>query len=233
MCRVLILLGLGFLLVVPAHGQDRKLLKSKGWGSLSGKVIHGRTGRPIANALVFLKAPGGTYFPIHNNDRVRKKPLVIDVTKAAFTPRLSAHFPSYFDGKKMASTGEKITFRNDSKFAINLRATPHPILNEDNSFNLILSAKTSATKTFNAQPMPVVLQDDLAPAKKKGLVQVFDHPYFGITDKNGSFNIPRVPANADIAVIGWHEDFGWIPQKAGTRLKFKAGKNALDLIWPR
>ena len=36
-------------------------------------------------------------------------------------------------------------------------------------------------------------------------VAVFDHPYFALTGPDGSFEIPRVPAGAEVTLMAWHE----------------------------
>jgi len=39
----------------------------------------------------------------------------------------------------------------------------------------------------------------------------FNHPYFAITDKNGKYEMPRVPAGVQLEVCVWHEGAGLQP----------------------
>ena len=59
-------------------------------------------------------------------------------------------------------------------------------------------------------------------------VWVFDHPYAAVTNDDGVFVMPRVPAGTDVRVMAWHEGVGRIFGKEGKAANFKAGANALD-----
>ncbi|HSE90632.1 MAG TPA: hypothetical protein VLJ79_30765, partial [Candidatus Binatia bacterium] len=38
-------------------------------------------------------------------------------------------------------------------------------------------------------------------------IHVFDHPYFAVTDEQGLFTIPNLPAGTYV-LKAWHEDLG-------------------------
>ena len=59
-------------------------------------------------------------------------------------------------------------------------------------------------------------------------VWVFDHPYYAITKADGTFAIPRVPADTEVQVMAWHESQGWLFTKDGRTMKLTKGKNTLD-----
>jgi hypothetical protein len=51
----------------------------------------------------------------------------------------------------------------------------------------------------------------------KGRIGVFDHPYFGLTDKDGNFEIKLAPVgNFRIYIL--HEQVGWLHKQSGERL---------------
>ena len=39
---------------------------------------------------------------------------------------------------------------------------------------------------------------------------VADHPYYALTKADGSFEIPLVPAGANISIVAWHEGVGYV-----------------------
>jgi len=48
----------------------------------------------------------------------------------------------------------------------------------------------------------------------------FEHPYFALTEKDGPFDIPKLPAGAEMALIAWHEGATpqWLlPERRGKR----------------
>lgn len=46
----------------------------------------------------------------------------------------------------------------------------------------------------------------------RGYIAVFKHPYFAITDKDGSFDLKNVPPG-DYTIEAWHEKYGTLTQK--------------------
>jgi hypothetical protein len=58
-------------------------------------------------------------------------------------------------------------------------------------------------------------------------VYVFDHPYYAVTNAKGEFEIPLVPAGAEIRLMGHHDETGYVirPElKAGRPITIKAGE---------
>ncbi|MBI2807584.1 MAG: hypothetical protein HYX68_21595 [Planctomycetes bacterium] len=259
---------LSLAISVPS-ASAQKLLKTDGWGSLTGKVtldgaipaivnlvpkmkIH-RDGpiccllgkknekidltwvvdpktKGVANVVVWVRAPQDTYLAIKPAKQKRKDTVIIDQPHCQFVPRVSVFNPVYFDGKKEVPTGQKLILRNSAVVAHNIRATAHPIYNEDNSFNVNVPAKSEITKTFNPQPLPVKLQCDFHTWMSAQLF-VFNHPYYAITDANGNFTIPEVPAGAEIHIMAWHEGVGYVTpggKTGGVARALKAGKNVID-----
>jgi len=50
-----------------------------------------------------------------------------------------------------------------------------------------------------------------------------------LTGKDGKFVIANAPAGSEIALMGWHEDVGWLLTKYGKKLTLQAGKNVVDI----
>ena len=59
-------------------------------------------------------------------------------------------------------------------------------------------------------------------------VWVFDHSYSAITNENGAFVMPRVPAGTELRIMAWHEGVGRIFGKDGKPANFKADENSLN-----
>lgn len=184
--------------------------------------------RGVANVMIWIKPPEGTFLPVHKN--LEKLPdCVIDQPHCAFLPHVAGFVPKRFDDTgKLVETGQKLILRNSAKVPHNVRAIPHPIINARKEFNINIPPKTDIdTKTFNPQPIPVTLQCDFHPWMSARLF-VFDQPYFAVTDNEGRFEIPVLPAGTKIFVAAYHEDIGYIFGKQGQAFEVKEGKNVLD-----
>jgi len=75
-------------------------------------------------------------------------------------------------------------------------------------FNQILPPNGEVTVKMVAERRPIPLNCDIHPWMK-GYIMVFDHPFFAITDEDGSFEIEGVPAGAQNLVI-WHSKVGYV-----------------------
>jgi hypothetical protein len=181
----------------------------------------------VANVLIYLKAPTGTYFPIHDKDKVRKDKVSLDQPHCMFVPHMLALYPSYFDGQKDVPTGEEFEIKNSAPVPHNTRAIGNPLKNP--GFNVTLPPGSQKVFDLKPQPLPVLINCDIHPWMN-AKVGVYDHPYFAITKEDGTFSIPRVPAGAEVTFMGWHEAIGYIESKDGRKLTFKAGENTVPDI---
>lgn len=100
--------------------------------------------------------------------------------------------------------GERLRVKNnDPKLHI-----PHSYLNEKTVFMLSLPFKNTildATQKIRDTGILKLVCD--THAWMLGFVHVFDHPFFAVTDDNGAFSIPNLPAGT-YTVKAWHEDAG-------------------------
>jgi hypothetical protein len=181
----------------------------------------------VANVLIYLNPPVGTYFPIHDQDKKRKDTLVLDQPHCMFVPHVLALYPAYFDGKEEVPTGEKFLLKNSAPVPHNTRATGD--IKKNPGFNMTLPPGSEKSVDFKPQRLPVMINCDIHPwmgAK----IGVYNHPYFAITKADGTFTIPRVPAGTEVIFMGWHEGIGFLEGKNGRKLALKEGKNEVPDI---
>jgi hypothetical protein len=93
-------------------------------------------------------------------------------------------------------------------------------------FNQILPPNGQVEIKLVAERRPIPLNCDIHPWMK-GFIMVFDHPFFAITNDDGSFEIEGVPAGAQNLVI-WQEKKGYVTEglARGQAVKVEAGKTA-------
>ncbi len=182
----------------------------------------------VANVMIWIKAPIGTYLPTHDKFKVRKEQVVIDQPHCAFLPRMAAFQPFYLDNGKEVATGQTMLIKNSAVVPHNIRATGNPLRNPGFNKNLPPMTEIDVSADLKTQPLPISLQCDFHPWMAAKLF-VFDHPYYAITKADGTFEIPFVPAGAEVSIMGWHEGIGYTSTNMGTKMKLKAGANKLDL----
>ena len=60
---------------------------------------------------------------------------------------------------------------------------------------------------------------------------MFDHPYYVLTNKDGEFTIPHIPAGAKVQIMAWHEGVGYVLGREGTPIVIgKDKKHTMDDI---
>jgi polysaccharide lyase family 4-like protein len=100
--------------------------------------------------------------------------------------------------------GERLRVKsNDPKLHI-----PHGYLGDKTVFNLALPFKGTSLDATSRIRQPGILKVVCdTHAWMRGFVHVFDHPYFAVTDEQGAFSIPDLPAGT-YTLKAWHEDGG-------------------------
>jgi len=190
--------------------------------------------KAVQNVMVWVKAPKDTYFEIHPNYVKRKETIVIDQPHCAFLPRVSAYNPVYFDGKAKIATGQELIIKNSAVVPHNVRAIGHPKVTDGFNRNLPPKTDLNVTKDLQGksrlepQLLPVSLQCDIH-TWMAGKLFVFDHPYYALTKADGTFEIPFVPAGAEVSIMAWHEGVGWVLTNKGKAITIeKDKKHTLD-----
>jgi len=108
-------------------------------------------------------------------------PVELDQKGCEYTPQILA-----------VQTGQKIVIKNSDPVMHNVHDLPTVTGNkEDNQAQM--PGAPELTFTFAKPEMFLKFKCDVHPWMF-AWVSVFDHPYFAVSDKNGSFKIPNVPA---------------------------------------
>ncbi len=100
-------------------------------------------------------------------------------------------------------SGQDIEISNSDNLLHNINATP----TENRGFNISQPrAGITSTQRFQVAEVMVPVRCDVH-GWMQAYIGVVDHPYFAVTDANGSYSIANVPAG-DYTLTAWHEEFG-------------------------
>lgn len=177
----------------------------------------------VANVFVYLVAQKGTVFPLHLDDRIRKKPVEIEVKDFRFQPHVVAHFPFCRDADgRVYRTKEGFRVKNAGPRRDSIRGIGDPLKNP--GFNINLEVGQTIEVDVKPQRLPVMVESNLHPWMN-AKIMIFDHPYFAVTKADGTFSMPRVPVGEKITIMTWHEAVGWVVGPAGRPVVLKAGRN--------
>jgi hypothetical protein len=162
---------------------------------------------------------GGPPLPIHPDRLAVRVDAVMAVTRCTYVPHALG-----------LRQGQNLVFRNDD--AITACPAWAGGALENPGGNVLLPPKQSyAVRGLQADKRPIHVTCQVR-TWMSAWVRVFDHPYFAVTDEDGGFEIPLVPAGTWRLVV-WHET-GYgppYPQKtgdpvgrAGTKIVVAAGE---------
>jgi hypothetical protein len=195
----------------------------------------------VENVVIWVEPPDGKYFKpgTPNEDVWKKKDLVIHQPNCAFIPHVSAAFVSYYDGKEIKRTDQKIKVANDAKMPHNTKWNGHDV--RIPGANPTLQPGSEEELTVQGQAWPVVRADTKVPISlacsihtwMRGTIWPLDTPYFVVSDKDGNFEIKGLPAGSDVYVVKWHESGGgrFLDGGAkGTKVTLKPDENDLGEI---
>jgi len=137
--------------------------------------------------------------------------VVIDQKNCEFIPYVTAMIQD-----------QPLTIRSSEPVNHNVRYTPFSPTNT--AFNQILPPNGQVEVKLVAERRPIQLNCDIHPWMK-GYLMVFDHPYFAITQEDGSFEIVGVPAGEQKLVV-WQEKVGYVTEGfgSGKSVAVQAGK---------
>ena len=143
-----------------------------------------------------------------------KKPFELDQKDCIYKPRVAA-----------VRAGQPVTFINSDSFFHNVKTKT----NLNKSFNIAMPKKDSrVTKTFVKEEIVIKAKCSVHPWMRASIA-VFKHPFFSMTDKNGSFTIKGLP-KGNYTIRSWHEVYGILdqlvslPQAKGQTLTFSYEK---------
>ncbi len=119
---------------------------------------------------------------------------------------------------------QEIEFLNPDGTMHNVHAMPKV----NKGFNLSMPKfKKKAVKKFKKAEDAFAIKCDVHPWMKS-YVQVFSHPYFSVSAKDGKYTIENL-ADGDYEIEAWHEKMG--TQKA--KVSVKDGKATSDFVFAR
>lgn len=144
----------------------------------------------------------GKEFAIHPSlKEIKEKQVVLDQPQCMFIPRAFA-----------IREGQEILTKNPAPVMHNVRWIGHPDFNEGGN-QTIPPGKEYVIKGLKAQKYPLHIECNVHPWMRSRLA-VFTHPYFAVTDADGTFEIKNAPAGKCRLFI-WQESIGWRGGAAG------------------
>ena len=149
------------------------------------EVVVGPAGE-LANVIVYVKnAPAGNY--------PTPGAAVLDQKGCKYIPHVS-----------VAQVGQPIQIKNSDATLHNVHAMPEV----NNGFNegQPVQGMVSTKKFDKAEVKPFRIKCDVH-GWMKSWMAVLPHPYHGVSQMNGSFNIANLPPGS-YTLVAWHEKYG-------------------------
>jgi hypothetical protein len=182
----------------------------------------------LANVIVYLKPPRGTYFTVNLKKVKFDKEKILDQPHCAYVPHVFVLFPQYWDadGKKQ-STGQQLFIRNSAKMNHNTSI-------EEFGFNQIINAGKQVTvEDVKAGTKPLMFKCTIHPFMT-AYALALNHPYAAVTNAKGEFEIADVPADVPVEIVVWHEEGVCKDYEKGKGVTLKSGENKMNFtVEPR
>lgn len=153
--------------------------------ALDEEVVVGPAGE-LANVIVYVKnAPAGNY--------PTPPATVLDQKGCKYIPHVS-----------VAQVGQPIQIKNSDATLHNVHAMPEV----NNGFNegQPVQGMVSTKKFDKAEVKPFRIKCDVH-GWMKSYMAVLPHPYHGVSQMNGTFNIGNLPPG-NYTLVAWHEKYG-------------------------
>ena len=139
----------------------------------------------LANVIVYLKN-------VDYKGSVTKTQAILDQKGCVYTPHVIG-----------AMAGQELLIKNSDATLHNI----HSMAKENEQFNFAMPKVVKEKETsFGKVEEPFYIKCDVHPWMKS-YTQVFDHPYYAVTDKTGKFSIANVP-DGTYEIVAWQEKFG-------------------------
>jgi len=157
-------------------------------------VVMTTSGR-IANVVVYAKDVVGRP---QSQIVAPLPPVIFELRSCMFVPHVVA-----------VCCGQEVWFENkdDTVHTIHARRSKNPRFN----FALLGTQSPSRSVRFPEPEVAVEVRCDVHPWEN-AFVAVFNHPYYAVTDSNGTFEIPEIPAG-EYTLEAWHEKLGTVTQQ--------------------
>lgn len=163
----------------------------------------------LANVLVYLK-------DVKYSGSVPTKAKTLDQAGCVYTPHVLG-----------IQAGQPVKILNSDATMHNIHGLPK--VNREFNFGMPKTLKEKSMVYSKAEDVFVV-KCDVHPWMKS-YTQVFDHPYFAVTDKTGNFSIANVP-DGTYQLVAWQEKFG-SKRTLSQNITVKSGKAVANFEFSR
>lgn len=137
------------------------------------------------------------------------EPVVFDQKACQFFPHIL-----------VVRAGQEVVVKSDDECAHNVRSS----FIRNTPFNFTVAPKDREGQTIDnldaAEPLPMPIKCDIHPYMQAYWI-IADHPYVGVTDKDGNFEIKGLPAGKHTFRV-WHEKAGYIERSF--KIEVEAGE---------
>lgn len=159
------------------------------------QVLTGKDGE-LANVFVYIKSglEGKEFAP-------PKEAVILDQRGCQYLPRIIA-----------LHTGQTLTVRNSDPVSHNIHPMPH----NNRDWNQQQPPQALDLQRRFAHPEVMIPVKCNVHAWMKSYIGVLDHPFFAVTNRDGSFVFEGVPPG-EYTLAAWHEVFGETTQSLTVR----------------
>ncbi len=138
----------------------------------------------LANVIVYLKSiSAGEHSP---------EAAILDQKGCMYTPHILG-----------VQAGQEVKILNSDPTMHNIHGLPK--VNKEFNFGMPKTVKEKSV-TFNKPEDMFIVKCDVHPWMRS-YIQVFDHPFFSVTDPDGKYTISDIP-DGEYEVVAWQEKFG-------------------------
>jgi plastocyanin len=145
----------------------------------------------LANVIIYVSdGLGGRTF------ETPQQPAVFEQRGCQYKPHVLA-----------LQTNQKLDVVNNDDTTHNIHPTP----NNNREWNRSQPHGVPIEETFPREEIAILVKCNVHPWMR-GYIAVFKHPYFAVTDKNGSFDLKDLPPGT-YTITAWQEKLGTLSQK--------------------
>lgn len=180
------------------------------------KIVANPENKGLANVVIYLNPARNQKVAIHPDfESTAKAEVELKNNSCRFEPRVV-----------LVRTTQTLVIANPDAVAHNSKLD----LIANNGRNPIIPPGQSVKETFKKEErLPASVSCSIHPWMS-GRVVVKDHPYMAVTDKDGNFTIPNLPAGKWEFQV-WHESPGYVQDVSvdGKKTKWNRGRLELEI----
>lgn len=196
------------VLVAKGEAQKDPQVCARAEAIPSRELVVDPSSKGVQYGYAYLVKPQGDYSSAAR-ELVSKTPTVeIDQKNCEFIPYVAAMHQS-----------QGLVLKSSDPVNHNIRFSAFT----NGAFNQVLPPIGRVELKLVAERRPIPLACDIHPWMK-GYVMVFAHPFFAVTDEDGSFEITGVPAGIQNLVL-WQEKVGYVNQGGARGIPVKVAAN--------